>query len=412
MRIVCPNCASQYEVAEDAIPEAGRDVQCAKCAEIWFQDRPMKLTMEEAPLPLEPSIAPEPEAPAIETPDQTPPPAEPTQAAETAEVSAVFRSLRADRAPTAEPSPAPTPVVEPAPEPAPIAEVPRQRQPISPEVQSILQEEANFAASQLNKPTEAVVETPTEVVTQAQPEEVAHQPELEELARKMRALEEERDQLVRKQAETDPRESVTLASAKSLRDILESEAIDPIDITDAGCTPVASEPSLEKLGLRRPTPIIRPDEDVTTITPVRIVETDGTQPTKDTTAKSDVPEIKMGKAIFADIDELSPSIEEDGDDAADSSEDDLINFNDEDIKETASKFSIGFLAAFVLAIFATTMYMFAPKIAGSVPAVSGFMTAYHTTIDDQRMVLQDMYYQGGEPGFDTLLKNAKDKYLP
>ncbi|AVX03057.1 hypothetical protein MXMO3_00511 [Maritalea myrionectae] len=35
MIIVCPNCNAEYEVADQAIGETGRVVQCAKCAESW-----------------------------------------------------------------------------------------------------------------------------------------------------------------------------------------------------------------------------------------------------------------------------------------------------------------------------------------------------------------------------------------
>ena len=37
MRLICPNCAAQYEVDETAIPETGRDVQCSNCGNAWFQ---------------------------------------------------------------------------------------------------------------------------------------------------------------------------------------------------------------------------------------------------------------------------------------------------------------------------------------------------------------------------------------
>jgi len=40
MRLVCPNCAATYEVPEDAIPDSGRDVQCASCGHAWFFQRP------------------------------------------------------------------------------------------------------------------------------------------------------------------------------------------------------------------------------------------------------------------------------------------------------------------------------------------------------------------------------------
>lgn len=37
MRLICPNCGAQYEVADDVIPEDGRDVQCSNCAHTWFE---------------------------------------------------------------------------------------------------------------------------------------------------------------------------------------------------------------------------------------------------------------------------------------------------------------------------------------------------------------------------------------
>jgi len=41
MRLICPNCDAQYNVAFDAIPPGGRDVQCSSCAHTWFQtDKP------------------------------------------------------------------------------------------------------------------------------------------------------------------------------------------------------------------------------------------------------------------------------------------------------------------------------------------------------------------------------------
>jgi resuscitation-promoting factor RpfA len=39
MRLVCPSCEAKYEVPDDAIPDTGRDVQCANCGHAWFQMR-------------------------------------------------------------------------------------------------------------------------------------------------------------------------------------------------------------------------------------------------------------------------------------------------------------------------------------------------------------------------------------
>ncbi len=40
MRLTCPNCGAQYEVPDDIIPTAGRDVQCSSCGNTWFQTHP------------------------------------------------------------------------------------------------------------------------------------------------------------------------------------------------------------------------------------------------------------------------------------------------------------------------------------------------------------------------------------
>ena len=66
MRLVCPNCEAKYEVPDDAIPDSGRDVQCASCGHAWFQTRsravsaitPLTETVE-APAPV--AAPPEPE---------------------------------------------------------------------------------------------------------------------------------------------------------------------------------------------------------------------------------------------------------------------------------------------------------------------------------------------------------------
>ena len=38
MRLICPNCNAQYEIADDVIPPEGREVQCSSCSESWFQE--------------------------------------------------------------------------------------------------------------------------------------------------------------------------------------------------------------------------------------------------------------------------------------------------------------------------------------------------------------------------------------
>jgi predicted Zn finger-like uncharacterized protein len=69
MRLVCPNCEAKYEVPDDAIPDTGRDVQCASCGHAWYQMRPRSGAVEAAAAPVAPPVAePEAEAPIVETP--------------------------------------------------------------------------------------------------------------------------------------------------------------------------------------------------------------------------------------------------------------------------------------------------------------------------------------------------------
>jgi predicted Zn finger-like uncharacterized protein len=52
MRLICPNCGAQYEVADDVITASGRDVQCSNCGHTWFEEPGASLMLEaEAPPP-------------------------------------------------------------------------------------------------------------------------------------------------------------------------------------------------------------------------------------------------------------------------------------------------------------------------------------------------------------------------
>ncbi|WP_375254181.1 zinc-ribbon domain-containing protein [Yoonia sp.] len=39
MRLICPNCDAQYNVADDTFAGGGRDVQCSSCDHTWFQTK-------------------------------------------------------------------------------------------------------------------------------------------------------------------------------------------------------------------------------------------------------------------------------------------------------------------------------------------------------------------------------------
>lgn len=56
MRLICPNCGAQYEVPRDAIPDAGRDVQCSNCGHAWFETPGASEALEDG------QVAPAPQA--------------------------------------------------------------------------------------------------------------------------------------------------------------------------------------------------------------------------------------------------------------------------------------------------------------------------------------------------------------
>ncbi len=160
MRLICPNCGAQYEVADDVIPEGGRDVQCSNCGHTWFE---------------QPGASEAAELGAI---GETPPAPQPEPEPE----------------PTPEPEPEPTPEPDPIPEPEPIAEptpepaAPKQRE-MDPEVADILRGEAEYeqAARQADENT---IETQPDL-------DLSHDPDEDRRSR------EARDRLARLRGEPD-----------------------------------------------------------------------------------------------------------------------------------------------------------------------------------------------------------------
>ena len=119
MRMICPNCGAQYEVADDVIPASGRDVQCSNCGHTWFE-QPGASEAAERGAPFEaPSEPTPPPAPEIEPEVEVAP--KPEEASEPEQ--------------TQEPEPTSEPELERA--------APQQRE-MDPEVASILREEAEY----------------------------------------------------------------------------------------------------------------------------------------------------------------------------------------------------------------------------------------------------------------------------
>ena len=131
MRLTCPNCAAQYEVPDDVIPEEGRDVQCSNCGTTWFQAGSGAADDQQAPAP---------EAFEEERPDHAP---------QEADLDSPAPEPEPENEGFDQPEPQPEPEPEhEAVEPAPATEAaPRQQRGLDPSLSDILREEAEREAS-------------------------------------------------------------------------------------------------------------------------------------------------------------------------------------------------------------------------------------------------------------------------
>ncbi|WP_181870329.1 zinc-ribbon domain-containing protein [Paracoccus lutimaris] len=57
MRLTCPRCGAQYEIAAAAIPAAGREVECSACSHVWFQPGQAKAAQSDS-TPYDPQARP------------------------------------------------------------------------------------------------------------------------------------------------------------------------------------------------------------------------------------------------------------------------------------------------------------------------------------------------------------------
>ncbi|MBA3911101.1 MAG: hypothetical protein C0524_14810 [Rhodobacter sp.] len=137
MRLVCPNCDAKYEVPDDAIPDTGRDVQCANCSHSWFQMRPRSASaapvatgaaapVAEAEAEVAAKAEPEVKAEVAETPEVEAVPKAPEIVVEASKAATVDEpdtkeatSEEVPAQPAAEPAPEVVEVADLEPEPVP-----------------------------------------------------------------------------------------------------------------------------------------------------------------------------------------------------------------------------------------------------------------------------------------------------
>lgn len=366
MRLVCPNCEAKYEVPEDAVPETGRDVQCANCGHAWYQMRPRAAVAEAvtaAPVvapPVAKAPEPEPPAPAPEPPAPTPEP-EPVVVAPEVTVApepepvdlelevkpdvAVSDLGAAKSDDTVEP--AAEPVVEVAAEPEAVVE------PVA--------EAAVAPVAEVSEPA-VVVEDPEPVglaaVTHPAPvgapdgddedDSVAEAPAALAAAPAAYAVDESVLAILREEAERE-------AQARKV------DSAKPLEVqTDLGI--MAAAPVTKK--------------------PVEVISVD--EATSAVAADGD-DKLAGRKTRLPDVEEINSTLRPD---------EQLVGDSQRDMAAPAvegrSSFRSGFLLVMVVAILGAALYISADALAQAVPALAGALDSYVGFVDSLRLQLDGL----------------------
>ena len=340
MRLVCPNCGAQYEVDDRVIPDSGRDVQCSSCGHAWYQmPAGMESAEEPAPEDFETGLDPDDDAgddigedageDIGEGPDGYEPEAEP----------------------------------EPEPEPEPVTEPLAAAEPSEPEMAP---EEPDLAAAGTEGETgEAPDADSGEAVTgdaydEDEDEETGPPPGLEgmvapkrDLDQNLRAIlqEEVAREMAARAADTGPSVIETAPS------VVAAEAPDEAD-EDLQLIREPSKPFDDALADIGPAP-----------TNDR-VDVFASEP-----GLAAAPDKGSRKDLFPDIDEINSTLDSHGPD----SDEDEMDGDDE-----RSGFGRAFFTVIAIAALLLALYLVAPKLAASIPALEPVLSGYVGLINGLR----------------------------
>lgn len=330
MRLVCPNCEAKYEVPEDAIPETGRDVQCANCGHAWYQMRPRAAVAE--------TVA---AAPAVAPPSA--------------------------KAPA--PEPEPTPVTAPAPE----------VEPIEPELEVKAESPVPDAGATVAEPV-AEVQAEPEPVKEPEVEVVAVAAEPEPVLAPIAA-----DPVVVPPARTDedgelPEEPPAAAAAapaayavdESVLAILREEAEREAQARKAeGAKPLEVQADL---GIDSAAPAPKK--------PVEVISS-----AAGAAALGEDADDKLAgrRARLPDVEEINSTLRP-SDPVVDTASDEPADV----VAEGRSSFRSGFLLILTLAIIGAALYISADALSQAIPALAGFLKGYVSLVDSLRLQLDGL----------------------
>lgn len=389
MRLVCPNCAAQYEVDDSVIPNAGRDVQCSSCGQMWFQ--PGKAAMRDAELEAAAAAnaGPEPdswdiagaweaeavaaeEAPSAAPDIPSPAVPDPAEAATPAPDSLVTDAAAdATEDPPAPPSPA---------SPARVTAPSKDADATASSVAAMI---AAFRAEQDETETEEV-------------EDVAAPPPLEPAprpgAQPRRALDDSLLSILREEAEREARARRTEGSSLETQEELnltpgEARGAAGAPTKAAAAAKVAPAPAREPA--REPafggafTPELMPPDDQPGF------DNPGDERVAHYGADDDIAEPSQaaahasGRERLPDIEEINSTLRAASDRSLGRSS--TLIF-DEDKRERTG-FRFGFSSVMVVALIAFVIYSFAPQITEKLPAAGPTLETYVVAVDEGRLWL-------------------------
>ena len=352
MRLVCPNCEAKYEVPEDAIPETGRDVQCANCGHAWYQMRPRAAVAETV------SAAPVAAPPIVKSPDPAPVPV-------------------ADPEPEAEPDPVTIPEVAVTPEPeAPILDVQPESaafDPVAAPSQASVDPEVSEEAQSTTEPVPpldpaAEIVAPAVVVTEAEPvaTEVVADPVPDP------ATDAGQDEDTAAVAATAVSAApVAYAVDESVLAILREEA--------------EREAHARRSEVAKPLEV-QPDPGIDVVAPVKkpveVISVDEVAP-----PVADDSEDKLAgrKTRLPDVEEINSTLRP-TEQAVGEVRDDTAAV----AVEGRSSFRSGFLLVLVVAILGAALYISADALAQAVPALAGVLKSYVGLVDSLRLQLDGL----------------------
>lgn len=364
MRLVCPNCGAQYEVDDRVIPDSGRDVQCSSCGHGWYQ-MPAGIDAVEAAAPEEPEDDFGPDEGLDESLD------------ESLDDDGDEDTGALDVEPVGADDIAAPPVSEPTPEPGPDADA---------ALTGLDQEpaEADLVPESEPEPEDTATESAADSVF-AEPVGLADDVAVDD---KDGGDEDDEDDV------TGPAPGVEGMAApkrdldQNLRAILQEEVAREMAAREADTGPTVIETA----------PLVETTEAPEERDPALDLIIEPSKPMDDDLlADADLdddrvdvfaappgldPDVdKPRKDLFPDIEEINSTLDSHGPGGG---------YEEEDEAEESSGFARAFLVVIGIAALLLALYLVAPRLAASVPALEPVLSAYVGAINGIRAVFTNL----------------------